>query len=351
MSLARGAPASSLAARLRASWTHLRQRTRPYEQLARIDKPAGTYLLYLPCTWSILMAASSTAIPASPVLTAKMLALFGTGAFIMRGAGCTINDLWDRDFDRQVERTKDRPLASGAVSVPQAVAFLAVQCSAGLAVLTQLNWTSIGLGASSLAFVVSYPLMKRITYYPQLVLGLTFNWGALLGFTAMTNTLPLDQALPLYGGGIAWTLVYDTLYAHQDKRDDIQVGVKSTALAFADRTKPILTGLALTSGGLFALSGASAGLGVPYVMGVTAATTNMLYLTWTANLDDPASCGRAFRLSSWGGVFLAMGLSVEYARRLYEEQTKRQQELVVPADVTERANNKEPTAAPGPRTA
>ncbi|KAI9150905.1 Para-hydroxybenzoate--polyprenyltransferase, mitochondrial precursor (PHB:polyprenyltransferase) [Blastocladiella emersonii ATCC 22665] len=324
---------SALATRLRTAATAVHRRTLPYQQLARLDKPAGTYLLYLPCTWSILMAANQTGHLLPALATAKMLALFGTGAFVMRGAGCTINDLWDRDFDKRVERTKDRPLASGAVTVPQAVGFLGVQLSAGLAVLTQLNLTSIALGASSLVLVAAYPAMKRITYYPQFVLGLTFNWGALLGFTAMTETLPLAQALPLYGAGVCWTLVYDTLYAHQDKADDVHVGVKSTALAFGEQgTKPILTALAVASGGLLCASGVAAGVGPAYFAGAAAGVGNMLYTTWKADLANPASCGWAFRKSAWAGVFVAGGLAVDYAWRLMHAEADQDENKVAEED-------------------
>ncbi|ORZ30919.1 para-hydroxybenzoate-polyprenyltransferase [Catenaria anguillulae PL171] len=289
---------ASLAART------LHARTLPYQQLARIDKPIGTYLLYLPCTWSILLAGAIHPELYPVTTTAGTLAM------------CTVNDLWDRDFDKKVERTKTRPLAAGTVTVPQAVAFLGVQLAGGAAVLSALNWNSILLGSSSLVLVALYPAMKRITYYPQFILGLTFNWGALVGYTAMTNTLPLDLILPMYGAGVCWTLVYDTLYAHQDKKDDVAVGVKSTALAFADRTKPILTGLSVLAGAGLVGTGVVGGLGPAYFAGAAGAVGNMVYVTWKARLDDPASCGWAFRASKWAGVFLAAGLAVEYGLKV-----------------------------------
>ncbi|KAI8078053.1 UbiA prenyltransferase family-domain-containing protein, partial [Gilbertella persicaria] len=213
---------------------HLPAKIAPYAFLTRIDKPIGTWLLFWPCAWSISMA--SYHMDGSALDAAKMMALFGTGALIMRGAGCTINDLWDRDIDDKVERTKIRPITSGVIRPSQAIAFLGLQLSAGLAVLTQLNMYSIALGASSLSLVVTYPLMKRITYWPQTVLGLAFNWGALLGWSAMIGSLDLAVVGPLYVGGVCWTLVYDTIYAHQDKKDDVKVGVKSTALRFGQKT-------------------------------------------------------------------------------------------------------------------
>ncbi|KAG2785588.1 hypothetical protein Pcac1_g4819 [Phytophthora cactorum] len=178
----------------------------PYIQIARINRPGPTFMLLWPCFWSIAMAA-----PAGQLPDLKLLALFGTGSLIMRSAGCTINDMWDKDFDKQVERTNKRPMAAGKLTYPQAWGFLAGQLSAGLAVLLQLNWYSVAMGASSLALVASYPTMKRFTYWPQAVLGLTFNYGALLGWAAVHGSCEWPVVLPLYAGGVAWTLVYDTL--------------------------------------------------------------------------------------------------------------------------------------------
>lgn len=211
--------------------------TKPYAQLMRIDRPIGTYLLFWPCGWSIALSADAGCWP-----DFTMLGLFATGALIMRGAGCTINDMWDRDIDAKVERTRNRPLASGQITPFDAIVFLSAQLSLGLLVLVQLNWQSILLGASSLGLVVTYPLMKRVTYWPQLVLGMCFNWGALLGWCATQGSVNLDACLPLYLSGVCWTIVYDTIYAHQDKLDDLQIGVKSTALRFGENTKAWLTG-------------------------------------------------------------------------------------------------------------
>ncbi|KAJ2753829.1 Para-hydroxybenzoate--polyprenyltransferase, mitochondrial precursor (PHB:polyprenyltransferase), partial [Coemansia pectinata] len=176
------------------------------------------------------MAAFSSGMPIPDM--AYMLALFGTGAFVMRGAGCTINDLWDVKFDKMVERTRARPIASGVISRPKAFVFLGGQLAAGLAVLVQLNPYTIAFCLGSMPLVTIYPFMKRITYWPQLVLGLAFNWGALVGWTAVTGGMNWGVALPLYAAGVSWTLVYDTIYGHQDKRDDVAAGVKSTSLLF-----------------------------------------------------------------------------------------------------------------------
>ena len=197
----------------------------PYAKLVRLDRPAGVYLLAWPCLWSIALAAPPGC-PPDPYLSS----LFCAGAFLLRGAGCTVNDLWDRDIDKLVARTRNRPIASGAVSPTAALVFLVAQLGAGAGILLQLNDFSKALGASSLALVAAYPAMKRLTNWPQAFLGLTFNWGALLGYAAVHGTLNPAVCAPLYASGVFWTLLYDTVYAHQDKDDDKKIGVKSTAL-------------------------------------------------------------------------------------------------------------------------
>ncbi|XP_059867650.1 4-hydroxybenzoate polyprenyltransferase, mitochondrial isoform X2 [Delphinus delphis] len=182
----------------------------PYLRLMRLDKPIGTWLLYLPCTWSIGLAAEPGCFP-----DWYMLSLFGTGAVLMRGAGCTINDMWDQDYDKKVTRTASRPIAAGDISTFQSFVFLGGQLTLALGVLLCLNYYSIALGAASLLLVITYPLMKRITYWPQLALGLTLNWGALLGWSAVKGSCDPSVCLPLYFSGIMWTLIYDTIYAHQ----------------------------------------------------------------------------------------------------------------------------------------
>ncbi|XP_020593698.1 4-hydroxybenzoate polyprenyltransferase, mitochondrial isoform X2 [Phalaenopsis equestris] len=240
-----------------SSWIHsyLPVSVQPYALLARLDKPIGTWLLAWPCMWSITMAASPGELP-----DLKMLALFGTGAVLLRGAGCTINDLLDRDIDIKVERTKCRPVASGILTPFQGLSFLGLQLFLGLGILLQLNNYSRILGASSLLLVFSYPLMKRFTFWPQAYLGLTFNWGALLGWSAVMEGLDLAIVLPLYCSGICWTLVYDTIYAHQDKEDDLKVGVKSTALRFGSSTKYWIAGFGAACITFLSLSGYNAEL-------------------------------------------------------------------------------------------
>src|SRR3954468_17297236 len=210
---------------------------RPYLRLARFDRPIGAWLLLMPCWWSAGLAATAAkaAIP-SPA----HLLLFFVGAFVMRGCGCTWNDIVDRRIDAQVARTRSRPIPSGQVSLSGAVVFLVLQALVGLAVLLQFNAFAIGTGIASLAIVAVYPFFKRIAYWPQVVLGLAFSWGALMGWAAAFGRLD-PPALLLYAGSIAWVIGYDTIYAHQDREDDALIGVKSTARLFGARTKPMLT--------------------------------------------------------------------------------------------------------------
>ncbi|KAG7401745.1 Para-hydroxybenzoate--polyprenyltransferase, mitochondrial precursor (PHB:polyprenyltransferase) [Phytophthora boehmeriae] len=271
----------------------------PYIQISRINRPAGTFMLLWPCFWSISMAA-----PAGQLPDLSLLALFGTGAFIMRSAGCTINDMWDKDFDKQVERTNKRPLAAGKLTYPQAWGFLAGQLSAGLAVLLQLNWYSVAMGASSLALVAAYPTMKRFTYWPQAFLGLTFNYGALLGWAAVHGSCEWPVVLPLYAGGVAWTLVYDTLYAHQDKKDDIKIGVRSTALLFGDKTKPILNMFSTAAIAGFGAAGYMAGLDWPFFLGLTGGAAQLAWQVNTAKLNDPINLQQRFASNKWFGALM-----------------------------------------------
>jgi 4-hydroxybenzoate polyprenyltransferase len=266
-----------------ATWVdrHLPPFIKPYAKLARIDRPIGTMLLLWPCWWSIGMAA-----PAGTMPDLQLAALFGVGAFVMRGAGCTINDLWDRKYDAKVERTLNRPLASGQITPFQALVFLGGQLTCGLGVLLQLNPYSIALGSASLGLVIVYPLMKRYTHFPQLVLGLTFNWGALLGWAAVHGSCDWTVLLPLYGSGVMWTLMYDTLYAHQDKKDDSKLGLKSTALYFGN-SKTALYGFAGTSTAALMASGYCLGtMGLPFYLGVLGAGCHMTWQIKTADFDS-----------------------------------------------------------------
>ncbi|EFN55161.1 hypothetical protein CHLNCDRAFT_9858, partial [Chlorella variabilis] len=275
----------------------------PYAQLMRLEKPIGTWLLAWPCLWSICLAAPPGT---SPDL--RLMALFGLGAVLLRGAGCTINDLWDRELDRRVERTRGRPLAAGAVTPAQAVAFLAAQLSAGLAILVQLNPYSQLLGASSLALVAAYPLMKRVTGWPQAFLGLTFNWGALLGWAAVHGSCQWGVVLPLYASGVCWTLVYDTIYAHQDKSDDVKAGIRSTALTFGPRTKHYCAAFGAGAIALLALTGQAAGCGPAFYAGVTAAAGHLAWQVTTVDLDSGPDCQAKFVSNAGYGALVFAGI-------------------------------------------
>ncbi|KAM0755944.1 4-hydroxybenzoate polyprenyl transferase [Meredithblackwellia eburnea MCA 4105] len=257
------------------------------------------------------MAAYASSMPFTGCLW--NLALFGTGALVMRGAGCTINDMWDQDIDKKVDRTKLRPLASGQVTPFQALSFLGLQLSVGLGILTQLNWYSIALGASSLSLVVLYPLMKRITYWPQFVLGLAFNWGALLGSSAVLGVCDWTVALPLYVGSVAWTIVYDTIYAHQDKVDDVSAGVKSTALLFGQNTKPILSGFSASFISLLAYAGYLNSQGIPfYALSVGGAAAHLVNQIRHVDLDSRESCWKAFASNRDLGALVFSGIALDY---------------------------------------
>lgn len=272
---------------------------RPYAVLARWDRPIGTWLLLFPCWWGVALA------PGWPDL--GLLALFALGAIAMRGAGCTINDLADRDIDARVERTRNRPLASGALSPADALAFLIVQLAVGLVVLLNLNPAAIALGFLAMPLVIAYPFMKRITFWPQAFLGITFNWGALVGWTAATGQLSAP-ALLLYAAGFFWTLGYDTIYAHQDKEDDALVGVKSSALALGRRTPEFV---ALFYGAMVALlasAGALAGMRAGFFLMLVPVVLHLGWQVLGLRIDEPADCLRRFRSNRDLGllVFLAI---------------------------------------------
>lgn len=270
---------------------------RPWLRLARLDRPIGTWLLLWPCWWAIALASGDIG----------LMLVFALGAVVMRGAGCTFNDIVDRDLDAQVARTANRPLPSGAVSVVAAWIFLIAQCGVGLAILLSLNDFAIAVGGASLFPVAVYPFMKRITYWPQLFLGIAFNWGALLGWAAVTGTLALP-AIWLYLGGIFWTLGYDTIYAHQDAGDDALIGVKSTALKFEANSKPAIAGFYAAALAMFALAGWSAGTGWGFwpILGLAGA-----HLAWQVialQSDNPANCLRLFRSNRDFGAILFVAI-------------------------------------------
>jgi 4-hydroxybenzoate polyprenyltransferase len=273
---------------------------RPYIRLARLDRPIGTWLLLFPCWWGIAFAAARWP-------DAWLILLFGIGAVVMRGAGCTFNDIVDRDFDAKVERTSVRPIPSGAVSVKAAIVFMALQLALGAAILFSLNRLSILLGFLVIVLIATYPFMKRITYWPQFFLGLNFNWGALMGWAAVRGDLQAS-AFWLYIGGIAWTLGYDTIYAHQDKDDDLLIGVKSSALALGRYTRPFLFIFYAAAIVLWAIAGESAGFGWPYRVALICAALQLFWQARQVDTSSQADCSRKFRSNRLTGWILLFGI-------------------------------------------
>lgn len=283
------------------------EKTKPYLRLMRADRPIGTWLLLWPCLWSIALAAplgegwSVLALLYLP--EPGTMLLFVLGAFVMRGAGCTINDIIDHEFDAKVARTRSRPIPSGAVSLRQAWIFLIALCLVGLVILVQFNLFTILLGASSLLLVGLYPFAKRFTYWPQVMLGLTFNWGALLGWAAVAGSLSLPPVL-LYIGCICWTVGYDTIYAHQDKEDDALLGLKSTALRFGDNTKTWLYGFYGTALLFFGLAGMAAAIGWIFYLGLVIGGWHLMRQVTRTRIDDATRCLAVFKSNRDFGVIL-----------------------------------------------
>ncbi len=269
----------------------------PYFKLSRIDRPIGTWLLLFPCWWALAMTAGSEQLP-----NFLHLLLFAIGAFVMRGAGCTLNDIADRDFDGEVERTRKRPIPSGQVTVLQAFIWLGTQCLIGLLVLLQFNNFAILVGACSLVLVAIYPFAKRFTYWPQFFLGLAFNYGALLGWAVTTESIT-PAAASLYLAGILWTLGYDTIYAHQDKEDDILIGVKSTALKFGEQT--ISWMITFYSFTLFfiILSGFWMNMSPLFYVGMAGAAVHLLWQVKSLDIHDGDKCLALFKSNkSFGAI-------------------------------------------------
>ena len=285
------------------------QWTRPYLRLARLDRPIGSWLLLIPCWWS---AALANIAAHDPVPNFRHIVLFFIGAFAMRGAGCTWNDIVDRNIDAKVERTRSRPLPSGQVTVTQAAAFLVAQALIGLIVLLQFNGFAIGIGVVSLLIVAVYPFMKRITYWPQITLGLAFSWGALMGWAAVFGTLAAPAFL-LYAGSIAWVIGYDTIYAHQDREDDALVGVKSTALLFGARTKPMLITFYALAVALIGAAGLQAGGRLAFAIGLALFAAHLGWQVRRLDINDPDQCLRLFKSNRDAGLILFAAMLADAA--------------------------------------
>ncbi|MEX2617113.1 MAG: 4-hydroxybenzoate octaprenyltransferase [Alphaproteobacteria bacterium] len=278
---------------------------RPYIRLARIDRPIGTWLLLLPCWWGVALATSAE--PGWRWPDPVFFILFAIGALVMRGAGCCWNDIADRDFDGRVARTALRPIPAGEISVRQAVAFMGFLALIGLAVLLTFNGYTVWLSMASLVLVFIYPLMKRVTYWPQIFLGLAFNWGVLVGWTAVAGSLSTPPLL-MYAAGIAWTLGYDTIYAHQDKEDDALIGLKSTALKFGDNTRPWLWCFYTATIALLGAAGWDAGLDWPYFAALALGAAQLAWQAAKIDIDSPPDCLSKFRSNRYFGLILLAGM-------------------------------------------
>lgn len=273
----------------------------PYALLARADRPIGFWLLFLPGLWSIVLAAPDAA------AGVWLLLLFAVGSVVMRAAGCVVNDMWDRDLDRRVARTAGRPLAAGTLRMRQAAWFLAALLAAGLAILLQLNGLAQLLGVASLGLVALYPLAKRVTWWPQLMLGVTFGWGAPMGFAAAAATLPVTGWL-LYAAAIAWILGYDTIYAHQDREDDALVGVRSTARLFAARSRLFVGGCYVATVALLLAAGWVAGLGWAFFAGMVVPAGVLAWQVVRLDIHDPGRCLLLFHANREVGLLVGLAL-------------------------------------------
>ncbi len=271
----------------------------PYLKLARADRPIGVWLLLWPCWWSLAFAGPQWG--GSFLSLIVLYLLFAVGAYVMRGAGCTYNDIVDRDFDGKVDRTAKRPIPSGQVSVLRAWIFLGALCFIGLMVLIQMNVFTIGLGVASLGLIALYPFMKRWTWWPQAFLGLTFNWGALMGWAAIAGEMSAAP-LFLYAGAILWTLGYDTIYAHQDKEDDALIGVKSSARKLGAKTLPFLSAVYSLALILFALAGVFAGLHWIYYTFLLFFAAHLAWQIRSLDIDDPEKCLHVFKSNRDAGA-------------------------------------------------
>ncbi len=282
--------------------------TRPYLRLARFDRPIGAWLLLLPCWWSAGLAGMHEGRLPNP----WHIVLFFVGAFAMRGAGCTWNDLVDRNLDGLVERTRSRPIPSKQVTVGQATLFMLAQALVGFLVLIQFNRFTVMMGLASLLVVAIYPFMKRITYWPQIVLGLAFSWGALMGWPAAFGRLDWP-ALVLYAGAIAWVIGYDTIYAHQDREDDALIGIKSTALLFQENTRPMLAAFYAAAVLLIGAAGLMAGGGAIFVAGLLAFAAHLAWQTLRLDIEDSAHCLMLFKSNRDAGLILFGAMLVDAA--------------------------------------
>jgi 4-hydroxybenzoate polyprenyltransferase len=304
------ASAKSPADAVASSWfAVLPPRLKPWLQLMRLDRPIGFWLLFWPCTFGLVLGAMGDERNFTDWQDFYYVALMGLGALVMRGAGCILNDIVDRKYDAQVARTRARPIPSGAVSVAGAGVLMLALCLIGLAILVQFNRFAVALGAASLLLVAAYPFMKRITWWPQAWLGLTFNWGALLGFAAETGRIDLADGM-LYAGLFFWTLGYDTIYAHQDEEDDALIGVKSTARLFGAASRAWILRFYAIGFTLILAAGFTEHAGWPFGFVMLAAGAHLLWQVRRLDIDDPDNCLTLFRSNRDTGALIALAFAL-----------------------------------------
>ncbi|EPY26846.1 4-hydroxybenzoate hexaprenyltransferase [Strigomonas culicis] len=288
-----------------------------YRDLVRMDKPVGWQLLCLPCLWGSALAVTRALVwegadpfvLCAPLIPMHLLISFVAGAYLMRSVGCIVNDMWDREFDRQVERTASRPLASGAMSMQTASFILVSHVTLAGFIAGNLAPPALIACLGITPIWVMYPFMKRITYAPQFFLGLCFNWGIFVGYAAVLGRVDLAVCLPIYISAVIWTILYDTIYAYQDRRDDLKCGVKSTAIWIGDR-KHILFAMVPMVGLGMLISGVAASQSLPYYIGVTLSIGYLYHLVDDVNIYDAWSCGRGFRLNVLFGLFIFISMCV-----------------------------------------
>ena len=281
----------------------------PYAHLARWDRPIGTWLVLLPALWGLFLANRQNSNNIFNIELLQIVIIFTLGAFLIRGAGCTVNDIWDRDIDTKVERTKKRPLASGSMSIKSAILFAALQFILGFLLLLQLNKLTILLGVLSVIPICIYPLMKRITWWPQLVLGIVFNWGVLMGWSAVRESIELPAIL-LYLSAVFWTLGYDTIYAHQDKEDDDRLGIKSTALLFGKNSYIWVAVFYFLMISLLAISIYLVKTSLLSLLLVLLPAGHLLWQLLKLDIDSQDSCLYMFKTNKFTGLLVLLSILI-----------------------------------------
>lgn len=298
-----------------ATWVdYLPSKIRPYFYLARVHRPSGILLLFYPCSWSVTMTCYAHSAPMTTAWT--YLGFFLVASQVFCAAGCIIDDMWDKDIDVATSRTSKRPLAAGELSMFQASVFLSLHLTFGVWLFMQLNDYSLVLGLSSLVLIALYPTMKRVINWPQAVLGMCFSWGSLLGTASVAGTVDWHIYIPLYMGGICWTIVYDTCYARQDRDEDIKNGVHSTAVVFGDQIRPILIMFSCVLSSLVSYAGVLNGQGIPFFIGVALGTYYLVQLIARLDFENKESCDDVLINNTWFGFWVWAGAMVDYVVKM-----------------------------------